>query len=56
MSPKMELESYSTKQKIGETKKKSAYVAEQILNAIRHGQYKIGDRLPRRGSLLNRWM
>lgn len=29
-----------------ETKRKSAYVAEQIIDAIRHGRYQIGDRLP----------
>jgi GntR family transcriptional repressor for pyruvate dehydrogenase complex len=29
-----------------ETKKKSTYVAEQILEAIRRGTYRVGDRLP----------
>ena len=31
---------------IAQTKRKSAYVAEQILAAIRQGEYKEGDRLP----------
>ncbi len=29
-----------------ETKKKSTYVAEQIVDAIRRGVYRVGDRLP----------
>lgn len=29
-----------------ETKKKSTYVAEQIVEAVRSGQYRVGDRLP----------
>lgn len=32
--------------KIGERRKKSAYIAEQILDAISQGEYQIGDRLP----------
>jgi GntR family transcriptional repressor for pyruvate dehydrogenase complex len=29
-----------------ETKRKSAYVVEQILTAVREGRYKVGDQLP----------
>jgi len=33
-------------QKIEQTKTKVAYVAEQLMNAIRRGEYQIGDKLP----------
>ncbi len=37
-----------------ETRRKSAYAAEQLLNAIRGGTYRIGDRLPPERELAER--
>ena len=37
-----------------ETKSKSAYAAEQLINAIKNGVYKVGDRLPPERELAER--